>query len=309
VNPPEESIRLLTSRLRWNPDREVRVTGRIRLAVWIVALGLIASENSSILEQQPANGGWVGKRVVQKYRGFQLKVKDPVVDRKGRLETYRVEQVNGPWLWLHAPGLSGWAPADQVVPVEQAIGFVTDYIQSNPADTYAYSMRAKLLIEEKRQFDMALRDYDQAILLDPTSAAGYLNRGRVWRARHEYNHAIADYNEAIRLDPDFANAYNGRGNAWRHMKEYDKAIADYDEAIRLNPISAFIYVNRGLAWSDRHEYDKAIADYSQAIRLDPDLAEAYNGRGIAWQHKKEYDRAVADYDEAIRLDPSTATTM
>jgi hypothetical protein len=38
-----------------------------------------------------ADNGWVGKRVVQKYERFRLKLENQVVDTKRRLETYRVE--------------------------------------------------------------------------------------------------------------------------------------------------------------------------------------------------------------------------
>jgi hypothetical protein len=49
-----------------------------------------------------------------------------VINTKNRLEIYRVEQVNGPWLWLRARELSGWFPPDEVVPVEQAMDFFTE---------------------------------------------------------------------------------------------------------------------------------------------------------------------------------------
>ena len=35
-----------------------------------------------------------------------------------------------------------------------------------------------------------------------------------WSDKKEYDKAIADYNEAIRLDPKDANAYINRGMAW-----------------------------------------------------------------------------------------------
>jgi hypothetical protein len=122
---------------------------RICRADWILALALVTATSTNSIARQPADGGWVGKRVVQKYRDFQLKVERQVIDRKGRLQTYRVEQGNGPWLWLHAPGMSGWALADQIVPVDQAIELFTDYILANPDDAFAFSMRGTLWLHEK----------------------------------------------------------------------------------------------------------------------------------------------------------------
>jgi tetratricopeptide (TPR) repeat protein len=113
---------------------------------------------------------------------------------------------------------------------------------------------------------------------DPTDEAqihgarGYAARGTDWLNKKEYDKAIADFDQAIRLDPKFAPAYHNRGLAWWHQKEYDRAIADYSEAIRLDPKDAAAYYNRGNAWSDKKEYDKALADYSEVIRFDPRYA-------------------------------------
>jgi tetratricopeptide (TPR) repeat protein len=74
--------------------------------------------------------------VVKKYRGFRLRIENQVIDAK-RINIYTVEQVNGPWFWLHAGELSGWAPADQVVPVDEVI-------QLDPKDASAYNSRAWL---------------------------------------------------------------------------------------------------------------------------------------------------------------------
>jgi len=276
---------------------------RVQPAAWIVALGLIAVAPASSLARQPADGGWVGKRVVQKYSGFRLKIEKQVIDPNRRLETYRVEQVNGPWLWLHGPEVSGWALADQVVPVEAAIEFFTDYIRSKPGDAHGYTMRAKLWTEEKKELDNALGDYNEAIRLDPKQAQVYSNRGNVWSAKKEHDKALADYNEAIRLDPKYALAYIGRGNVWSAKKDHDKALADYNEAIRLDSKYANAYQHRGTARDDKKEYDKALANYDEAIRLAPQDPDAYFNRGNVWAARKEYDKAIADYNVAIRLDP------
>ena len=235
--------------------------------------------------QERANDPWIGQRVFTQF-GTVLKVNNNVVDDEGRTASvnasgkdrktsrvYRVEHVNGEWLWLQdeTSGIAGWVQSKYVIPYDQAIDHYTDQIRANP--------RASL----------------------------FNSRGLIWSARKEYDIAIADYNEAIRLDPNYASAYYNRGNDWGHKMEYDIAIADYNEAIRLDPNYASAYYNRGVVWGYKKEYDKIISDYTEAIRLDSKDALAYNGRGNAWQDKKEYDKAISDYNEAIRLDPKDAS--
>jgi tetratricopeptide (TPR) repeat protein len=248
-----------------------------------------------------AGNDWIGKRVVQKYPAFKLQLENQVIDTKTRLETYRVEQVNGSSLFIHAAELSGWTQADQVVPVERAIEFFTDYIRANPSDSHGYSMRAKIWLEERKELDIALGDYNEAIRLNPNAAQVFNNRGTVWAAKQEYDKAITDYNEAIRLDPNFAVAYFNRGIAWAAKHDYDKAIASYNEAVRLDPKYVYAYDVRAIAWAAKQEYDKAIADFDEAIRIDPKFVYAYNGRGIAWAAKQQYDKAITDFNEGIRL--------
>lgn len=65
--------------------------------------------------------------------------------------------------------------------------------------------------------------------------------------KRDYQGAIADLNQAIDLNPNNASAYNSRGNAYFKLREYPNAIAQYDQAIALNPDYAEAYFNRGLA--------------------------------------------------------------
>ena len=60
-------------------------------------------------------------------------------------------------------------------------------------------------------FDQAIDYITNQIRANPGAASNYLWRANVWEARKELEIAIADYNEAIQLDPGFALAYNNRG--------------------------------------------------------------------------------------------------
>ncbi len=55
-------------------------------------------------------------------------------------------------------------------------------------------------------FDKALRNFTEAIRINPKLAAAYFNRGLVMTQKNDYQAAIEDISEALRLDPDDANA-------------------------------------------------------------------------------------------------------
>ena len=247
---------------------------------------------------------WIGRSVVQKVNPLVLRREGGSVENpQNRLPIYHVVGVNGPWLWLRAPGLEGWADATEVVPVEQAVDYYTEHIRVSPENSFYYGMRAMIRLQMSKEYDLALADYTQAIRLDKTSAHVYNNRGLIYVAKKDYERAIADYDLAIQLDPKYVLAHNNRGNAQMFRREYTKAFADYSRAIRLDPGLAMAYNNRGNVRRATKDYDGAIADFNEAIRRDPKLASAFNNRGCAWRAKKDYRKAIADYGEAIRLDP------
>ena len=51
----------------------------------------------------------------------------------------------------------------------------------------------------------------------------------------QYEPALRDFNEAIRLNPSFALAYSNRGSAYSGLQQYELAVQDYSQAIRLRP--------------------------------------------------------------------------
>ena len=53
-----------------------------------------------------------------------------------------------------------------------------------------------------------------------------MNRGIVWYSKKgEYDKAIKDFTDALKIDPKEINALINRGISWREMGDPDKAIA------------------------------------------------------------------------------------
>ena len=137
-------------------------------------------------------------------------------------------------------------------------------------------------------------------------AAFYNNRGIDYRKEGKLDLAIKDFDKAIELNPEFAEAYNNLGNAYDDKGDFDKAIVNFNTAIKFKSDFVDAYVNRGVAYGKRDEFNKAIADFTTAINLDPYHAGAYYNRGNAYLLKGDFDKAVEDYDTSIKLSPDDA---
>jgi tetratricopeptide (TPR) repeat protein len=127
----------------------------------------------------------------------------------------------------------------------------------------------------------------QPVADDKALAKKYFQSGEEHYNKRKYDRAIADYDQAIRRDPEYAAAFNSRGYTYDSKGEFDRAIDDYDQAIRLNPKYALAYNNRGVAHYSKDDYDSAIDDYDHALAIDPNYQRAAQNRRIAEEKRAE----------------------
>lgn len=80
------------------------------------------------------------------------------------------------------------------------------------------------------QYDKAIVDFSEAILINPKNPFAFDNRGDAWREKGNYDRALADYNEALRVEPDFSSARLNRGITYEKLGDNAKARADYEIA-------------------------------------------------------------------------------
>ena len=148
------------------------------------------------------------------------------------------------------------------------------------------------------KLDLAIKDFDKAIELNPEFAEAYNNLGNTYDDKGDFDKAIVNFNTAIKFKSDFVEAYVNRGVAYGKRDEFNKAINDFTTAIDLDPDHAGAYFNRGNPYLLKGNLEKAIENYDKSIKLSPDDAQSYCHRGLAWLRLKEWDKAKVDLTAA-----------
>ena len=178
-----------------------------------------------------------------------------------------------------------------------------------------YSQRAGAYLN-KRQYDLAKSDCDEALKISPRDSDNFRCRAKVYAAKRAYDRAITELDEAVHLFPKDTIALSMRAGAYFSKGEFGPAIADLDHAIQIDPDYAGAISLRGTIFDNRREHVRAVADFDRAITIYDEWIKLYalpviraeflTQRGNTHSAKGDRDRAIADYDQAIRLDPNNA---
>ena len=128
----------------------------------------------------------------------------------------------------------------------------------------------------KGEYDLALKDYDQAIQLNPNAASHYNNRGIIYRLKHDYDRAITDYDEAIWLKSDYIAAFYNRALASVDKEDYGRALADFGVVLQFNPKNALALYARGWMLLKKGDTEAGNADIVAAKAINPNIAEQFD---------------------------------
>ena len=172
------------------------------------------------------------------------------------------------------------------------------------AELYRAYYDRGVLYRDRKQHTLAVRDFTQAMRLDPKNSDAVLNRGVSYGALGQYRRSIRDYTAAIELDPSKADGWNARCYDRAIIGQFQAALADCNEALRLQPDYPEGRDSRGFLYLKLRQYDAAIADYDTALRLDSKKAVSLYGRGLAKHAKGNRAGGDADIAAAKALDAS-----
>ena len=186
---------------------------------------------------------------------------------------------------------------------EEAIRCYDAGIFLEPSDSllsYFYNERAAAHHNTKN-FESAIRDYNEAIRLDPTNAYNYYWRGRARYELEQYPDAIVDFDVAINLNSNDPYFYYWRGIVSYYQQDYLRAKSCFDWAIKLNSNDPRFHYWRGCANFNLGQYIEAIKCFDAAIKQNSNDSYFYYWRGLARYNLGQYSEAIVDFGRAMNL--------
>ena len=132
-------------------------------------------------------------------------------------------------------------------------------------------------------------------------AQDFFVRGVAKSKKKEYRKAVKEYSQAIELDPNFIDAYLKRCEMRYKLGDNQGVLDDCSRIISISPAVPKAYYYQGRSRFSLGYVEAAIESYSEAIRQDKSYAQAHYYRGIAYQDLKDNLLALEDWQVAAEL--------
>jgi tetratricopeptide (TPR) repeat protein len=126
----------------------------------------------------------------------------------------------------------------------------------------------------RKQFEDAIRHYQQSLQFEPADASTHYNLGLVFGAAGKNDEAIREYQQALNLDPEYVEASNNLGVALAASGKLQEAVPHFTEALRLRPDYAEAHNNFAWVLSRLGRRDEAVVHLHAALRLNPEYEQA-----------------------------------
>jgi tetratricopeptide (TPR) repeat protein len=158
---------------------------------------------------------------------------------------------------------------------------------------------------KKKNISPAIKQFKQAVQLDPVFAEARLNLAALSLNNRDYGTAEENFRAALKMQPKNYEAAIGLGVALRGNKKIDEAEEQYGAAQKLDPSNPSSYFNLGLLYQDYRDGQKpALHKAQDYYRQFLSHASGSTSDGLkrdAEKRIKDIDEIYVALDEAAKL--------
>ncbi|GAA0742571.1 MULTISPECIES: tetratricopeptide repeat protein [Flavobacteriaceae] len=150
---------------------------------------------------------------------------------------------------------------------EEAINFLTQYLDSNPYCEVAWHQLGKQYFAIK-DYKKALAAFDFAIISDDTFVGAYLEKGKVLEKQQQYNNAIENYKITLALDEPTSFALLRIGHCYEKLGNDDLAVQYFYKTVHEDPLLDKGWIAITKFYNKKRNFQKALYYINKAINID-----------------------------------------
>lgn len=199
------------------------------------------------------------------------------------------------------------------------INFVVEELKKNtieyPTSAYYHmllgSLYAELVGQDKKYFDLAKSELDEALRLSPQRQHIYFSYGRLYGLAKDKDNLIKSFNRAIELEPKAAISYWEAGKELYLLDPKDNLAkawiiksAEMGYFPDTNGEFIFIFKNFYDYFLQNKNYQVLSQFYARMAAIEPHKASWHAQNATAMYMLKKYDEAMAEIRAAMALDGS-----
>lgn len=187
---------------------------------------------------------------------------------------------------------------------EKALADFTSAVKETPDDANVYEKRADLYYYMEK-YDLADKDYQKIISIDPGNVMGYMGIGRNANAEKRYEDAIEQFSYVTKLASDYSSGYSFRAESLIGLKKYDEAIDDIIHALDIDYDNKAFYLMQDVA-------DSAMVPLVAKLKIqstkNPNNDYWLYCLGAVYENKGAYKKAITYYTDCQKKNPSSVTS-
>ena len=170
--------------------------------------------------------------------------------------------------------------------------------------TYVNEVILTLTREPKQSLATGMELEQKALALDNSLSYGHALLGWLYTLQGQHDKGITECEQAIALEPNSAAAYFYLSLVLKYAGRASEAIAMSKEAIRVDPIPVSIYY-QGITTAYCHtgQYGEAIAAGKKAVELGPNNMVARAFLTVAYSLSGKEEEASTEAKEVMRINP------
>ena len=153
-----------------------------------------------------------------------------------------------------------------------------------------------------KNYDLAIRHFKNAIILNPKFSLPYYNIGNTFLKIGNINNAIIYFNKAVEIDSQNYLFFDGLGRAYYSIGEDELCEKAFLKSLSLNKNNSNAYNMLGNLFARLDKFDLAENYLKKAIIVNPNNKDPYYNLGNLYKEKNWLSKSVDLYKKAIKID-------